>query len=525
MMNCRYIYTFIVLLFCSLGTLSAQEVLPRISTLADDGEYLSLLRRERDLKLRTDSVVEVMADVRSEIRARAVQDSLSREVDSLSLILANADQAMYQIRAEKLQLVDSINAIEQRHVLSRMDVGKAAAGPSSSIFNNDYFRLSLIEEDYLSLLRVHAMETDVRDKVRRYGEGYIRIKSLYDRYLMTTTEGEAGALYEQLSAAVAANESLDRDIAAAWSEIFDQKSYVYSYFLEKENRVDVLNITEGMMRDAQLKIAEEVDECMSAALVDYCLQKNVVLNYETYVARLLDVQHSLDSLSADARLHRELDYRLPQFEIERRSFIKYEPIQFHAKSPYNSQNPVPDCVDYEYGTIYRLLLGTYKYEQNLNIFKGIAPLYIKQEDDGRYSYYAGGFRTKSEAAAAVGVLKKKSFKNPQIIEWCDGLRTNITALGDEGEQHYRILIEGGAELSDLTLSVIDDLAADAQLSKVGEASFIVGVFDSQAVANQVAAALMQSDELLDVRVVVVGAEEPAEEGEDGEPGEEGEEEE
>jgi hypothetical protein len=507
MIRLRYILITIILTLCSVLSVGAQEILPRIGSLAENREYMNLLRRERALEVKSDSVVGVMSSIRSQIRAMAVQDTIPAAADSLAVVLTSADQVMYQIRAEKLQLVDSINAIEQQHVLSRMDNNRSAvASSSSSIFNNEYLRQSLPEEDYVSLLRVHAMEPDVRAKVRQYSEGYIRIKSLYDKYLMSAVEGEAGALYEELTAAMAANDALNREIAQAWGEIFDQKTYVYSYFLEKENRVDVLNITEGMMRDAQLKIANDVEGCMSEALVDYCLQKNVVLNFETYVARLLNAQSSLDSLSKDSRIHRELDYRLPNFEVERRSFVQYEPIQFHAKSPYNSQNPVPECVVYEYGTIYRLLLGSYKYEQNLNIFKGIAPLYIKQEEDGRYYYYAGGFRTKSEAVAAEGILRKKNFRNPQIIEWCNGQMTNITALGEEGEYHYRIEIEGVEKLSDLTLSVIRDNAPDCQLSKVGDTSFILGSFDSQAVAKQVAESVQHSDEMLQIKVAVIGEE-------------------
>ena len=507
MIRLRYILITIILTLCSVLSVGAQEILPRIGSLAENREYMNLLRRERALEVKSDSVVGVMSSIRSQIRAMAVQDTIPAAADSLAVVLTSADQVMYQIRAEKLQLVDSINAIEQQHVLSRMDNNRSAvASSSSSIFNNEYLRQSLPEEDYISLLRVHAMEPDVRAKVRQYSEGYIRIKSLYDKYLMSAVEGEAGALYEELTAAMAANDALNREIAQAWGEIFDQKTYVYSYFLEKENRVDVLNITEGMMRDAQLKIANDVEGCMSEALVDYCLQKNVVLNFETYVARLLNAQSSLDSLSKDSRIHRELDYRLPNFEVERRSFVQYEPIQFHAKSPYNSQNPVPECVVYEYGTIYRLLLGSYKYEQNLNIFKGIAPLYIKLEEDGRYYYYAGGFRTKSEAVAAEGILRKKNFRNPQIIEWCNGQMTNITALGEEGEYHYRIEIEGVEKLSDLTLSVIRDNAPDCQLSKVGDTSFILGSFDSQAVAKQVAESVQHSDEMLQIKVAVIGEE-------------------
>lgn len=500
-----YIYSFALVLLFSAQSVVAQDVTARISGLERDDNYMQLLRQEAALKMRTDSVVSLFADVRRDMRSNSNVELTDIERDSLSGVISNVEAALLQLRQEKLLLVDKINAIEQKYVLSRMDNVNSSitsSGASSSIFNNEYFRKSLPAEDYQALLRVHAMESDVRNKARQYSANYVEIKNLYNNYLMASEEAEAGALYEDLTEAMADNYDLEEQISASWGEIFDQKSYVYSYFFEKENRMDILEITEGMMLDARLKKMQEVDECMSEPMVDYYLQKRVILDYETYVAKLLNLQKSIDSLSADARIHRELDYHLPPFDVERRSFVTYEPIKFNAKSPYNSSNPVPECVMYEYGTIYRLLLGKYKYKQNLSIFKNISPLYIYTGEDGQYSYYAGGFRTKSEASAAAGILKKKGFRNPQIIEWCNGDMVNISSLGEEGDLFYRIEISGG-ELNDKTLDIIKEMAGDGQVSKIGEGKYVIGVFDSRAVTNQVAAAIEDSEDSLSVKVEVV----------------------
>ena len=51
---------------------------------------------------------------------------------------------------------------------------------SSSIYNNEYFRNSLFEEDYQVLMNVHKREKEAMDYVTMYVENYGKIKSLYE---------------------------------------------------------------------------------------------------------------------------------------------------------------------------------------------------------------------------------------------------------------------------------------------------------------------------------------------------------
>lgn len=500
-MNRKFIYSTLFILLCVFNNVAAQDV--RVAGLENNSEYLNLIRQDAQLKARVDSLGMVARNVR--LQMRLSDSDLITDVyrDSLSQIMTSIDQESYQIRKEKLSLIDKINAIEQNYVLSRLDNIKnvATTDTSSSIFNNNYFREAISHEDYSTLMRVHSMERQVRDKAFQYSENYAKVRTLYNNYLLATTAEEANLLYDSLSTAIAANESLEREIADSWSEVYDQKSYVYSYFLEKENRMDILNITENMMLDAQLKSKNESHEYISEAMIDYCLQKSVILNYETYVAKLLNLPTIIDSLSNDTRIHLTLDYHFPSFDVERRSFIKYEPIKFNTKNPYNASNPIPENEVYDYGIVYKILLGKYKYQQNASIFKNISPLAMSQED-GLYCYYAGVFRTKSEADAAVGVLKKKGFKNPQVIEWCNGTKTNITDLGEEGEILYRLKLRGEV-LSQRVIMLMHDLSPDCQLSKVGANEYIVGTFDSKAIANYVADEIEEADAELTVEVVAL----------------------
>lgn len=502
MKGLKNIFAGVALAFLAMTDVVAQDVVARIPELEQNRAYMDLLRRDEQLQMRSDSLVSVMRGLRFDMRDMAERrDTLLRGVvDSLSVVLAEAEGELMVLRGQKIKLVDRINAIEQEFLLSSMDnISGVESQSSSSIYNNEYFRNSLFEEDYQVLMDVHKREAEARDYVVMYVENYDKIKSLYDRYLKATTETESEDIYAEISVAMDENMVLDRRLAKLWTEIFDQKTYVYSYFLEKEGRDDILELTENMTSEARQLQAVASDNCASEAVADYCLQKPVVLNYEMYVAKMLDLPKAIDSLSNAARAVRQIDYRMPVIDVERRSFVDYAAIEFRSRSPYTSSNPVPDCIVYEYGTIYRILLGTYKVRQATSIFRGAVPLCVEVEADGRFSYYAGGLRTLAEAEAAVAVMKKKGFRNPRIVEWVDGQKTNLSELGDGGRISYRIVIKG-EELDDSVQELIATMAPDCQVSKVAEDTFIVGIFGSKAVAQRVADALVKCDETLDVEI-------------------------
>lgn len=480
----------------------AQEVMVRIPELADNKAYVDLLRRDVGLTSRGDSLSNVVNGLRRDMRDMVeMRDSLAyKGIDSLSKVMHEVEREMLALRREKMALVDKIHAIEQERVLSNIaNVALVQSQASGSIFDNSYFRESLFEEDYQVLIDVHKREAEAEGYAKQYVANYDKIKSLYERYLKASTEAEAEDIYASIAAVQDENIVVERRLSKLWAEIFDQKTYVYSYFLEKEGREDILELTEGLTSEARQQQMMLIDNCSSEALADYCLQKPVVLNYEVCVAKLLNMPHVIDSLSTVTRSVLQIDYRLPVMDIERRSFVDYDPIEFRSRTPYSSSNPVPECVVYEYGTIYRILLGTYKLPQATSIFRGAVPLFVEKEQDGRYSYYAGGLRTRAEAEAAVAAMMKKGFRNPRIIEWCDGRKTNLSEAGVTGAVSYRLIIKGGV-LDEMVHDVIATMARGCQVSRLADDTFVVGMFESEAVAQRVANAVKKCDESLSVEV-------------------------
>ena len=495
----------------SISTAAAQDITIRIPELAQNKEYIELLRSDVRMRERSDSLMSVIRDLRGELSRNAeVRDSLAQmRSDSLSVILTDTENSVYAMRSQMIKLIDRINAIEQEHLLSSMgNIKGATEQASGSIFSNDYFRKAIEAEDYSALMEANKQENKANEYALSYINNYESIKKMYDKYVMARTEAEAEDIYGEMETLMDENIVLERQLSEVWNQIYDQKSYVYSYFFEKEGREDILDLTESLTSEAREEKLASIDNCASETLADYRLQKHVMLNYETYVAKLLNLTSAIDSLSTASRAVRQIDYRIPALDVERRSFVDYAAIEFTARSPYTTSNPIPECIVYEYGTIYRILLGTFKYKQAVSIFRNASPLCVETLEDGRFSYYAGGFHSLAEAERAVEAMKKKGFRNPQIVEWCDGYKTNLAQLG-EGVS-FRVMISGGA-LNDDVRRVIETLAVDSQLSRLDEENFSVGMFASRAMAERLSQAIAKRDATLNVEVVEIRPESDEEE--------------
>lgn len=155
-------------------------------------------------------------------------------------------------------------------------------------------------------------------------------------------------------------------------------------------------------------------------------------------------------------------------------FLEYEPIGFVTPARYNAQHPIPEVETYERGTIYRILLGTYANRTNGGyLFKGAYPLGYERVD-GRYAYYAGGYRTLDEARAAQEQMRKKGFRRPEIVVWNDGERTNLADAAEEGHAPmFRVEIGGLENLSEELRTAVLDAAGSCEISRAGHL-FIVG---------------------------------------------------
>lgn len=504
----KHTILLVLSLVCSAGF--AQTA--RIPELESDTTYMACLEEDVRLQGLIDSLSDEAAATRELFRDHPEQ----REQHSRRIL--SIEEELFRLRSEKGKLIDRINAIEQEWVLRSMSDAGTEEGSSPGeelrgryaeaprhrmLVRNACFGGELPHADYLRLLEAQRRECRAAEHIDRFAENYARLLDLQSSYLAETAQDAADSLFDCIGELEAENSRLDDSLAAAWSYVFDNKSYAYSYLLDRFGCEEVLERETGYLADAVRESDAVRGRYASDAVAAYFLQKRALVGCELAVAAELELSEAQDSLKEEAAYLRAAEYRLPRVEVERRYLLDYEPIDFTSPSKYSARNPVPACKVYEHGTIYRIRLGRYKVKQAVGIFRGVCPLAVLKEEDGRYGYYAGGFATKVEAQLARELLLKRGFRRPEIVRWTDGAMEEVGEEGDAGT--FRVEIAGAAALSAEVRGVIREQAADKELARVGQ-TFVVGSFDERSTAERLARAVEAADPSLRAEVLEIAGE-------------------
>ena len=500
--------------FLTAGGVRAQppEVEARIAGLEGNAEYMSLLREDAQLQIREDSIVNAVERMRRQLR----EDPGKRQQYSQEIL--QLESRIFEIRNAKGRLIDRINTIEQEWVLASLngaaqqpaasaEKSPAEAVPDSlkvrNLVDNLYFREHLPAEDYAALRDAQRQEMRAVDYVNSYFANHGTLTELAETYAAVQTEAEAMEVFERYNALQGVNRALADSLAATWNSIFDNKSYAYGYLLDKMGEEEVLAREEEALSEASRQLSALQGETASDAVADYFLRKRVVVDYEAAVAGVLALDAARDSLKGVAAQLEAIDYRLPRVDVAERYFLDYDSVSFSSTPKYSYQHPIPECKVYEHGTIYRILLGTFNTKRAVSTFRGAYPLSYLVGEDKKWCYYAGGFATREEAEAAQKLLKSKGFVRPEIVVWTDGAYRNLSRDPEAQQIAYRVEITGTEALPDVVKTVITEAAEGCELSRVGQQLFVVGMFDDKAVADRVAAAIIQADPSLEIKVAEI----------------------
>lgn len=504
---------FLGAMLLAAGSAHAQQprVEPRIAGLEGNEEYMSLLREDAVLRVREDSIMIVVEQLRRQLREEPDRrQNFSQEILRL-------EGQIFDIRSTKGRLIDRINTIEQEWVLANLNNETAAQGPLRpdpavsvpdslkvrNLVDNLYFRMHLPESDYAALQESQRLESRALSYVDRFLSNYGTLSDLADAYAAVETEAEALDIYARYDSLQRVNALLSDSLSAAWTYIFDNKNYAYGYVLDGLGQEDLLTREEESLSKAVREISSLRGETASDALTDYFLRKRMLVDYEVSVADLLTLDAARDSLRGVASLLESSDYRLPRLDLQERYFIDYDSVAFSSTPKYSTQNPIPECRVYANGTIYRILLGTFNTKRAVSTFRGAYPLYYLINDDNKWCYYTGGFATLAEAEEAQARLKKHGFLRPEIVVWTDGVSRNLSRDPEAGALAYRVEITGSDSLSDAVKQAIAATAEGCELSRVGQL-FIVGTFNDRAVADRLAEAVRQADPALTTEVTTIG---------------------
>lgn len=494
------------------GWLYAQPPVPGTHPvrLESDRQYIALLEADKLLQLRQDSIVWAVEHLRTRLRTNP------EERERISAEILRLENRIFEVRSAKGRLVDRINALEQEWVLAQLEQADSlgdtapqtnngqrviAEGPKvRNLVYNRYFRENLPEPDYAALMEAQRMESQVEALANRYFVGYDTLAMLSHSYEAVTTSEEATPLYARFHALRDANRVLADSLATAWNYVFDNKSYAYGYVLDKFGYDPLLAEQETRLSEAMLQLAELRDKTVSDEMADYFIRKRAALDYEISVAQLLGMDSARDSLVQAVERVKSIDFRKPKIDMTERFFVDYEALEFSKTPKYTAQKPIPESRIYERGTIYRILLGTFNSKRPVSLFKGVYPLSYLIDDAKKWNYYAGGFATLAEAEAAQALLKEKGFQRPEIVVWIHGMAHNLSQQPDVHAKSYRIEIMNTEVLSDKIRAAIAAIAEDAEVSKVGQNMFVVGLFYDRGLTDAIIDAIRKADDNLEIKV-------------------------
>lgn len=505
-----YLY-FLITLFCSLSAL-AQQPAVRIPGLETNEAYMTCLREDARLQERIDSLMAESAAVRRAFK----DDSENRERYKTEIL--KLEERLFALRSEKGQLVDRINAIEQEWILRSLDAAPAGEEPQRAaelptyddaprlrnLVENACFRGELSPGDYATLREAQRKERTAAELIERFADNYARLIGMQDEYMTLTDQAAADSLYDSMAHIREENLRLDDSLQTAWSYIFDNKSYAYSYMLDRYGRDEALESETERLTEAQRASESERGRYASDAMAAYFVQKQALVDFERTVAREFALPEALDSLTREANYLASVEFRLPRIEPERRYLLDYQNVDFSTPSKYDARNPIPACKIYDHGTIYRIRLGRFRVKQAPSIFRGAWPLGFDRDDEGRYCYYAGGYATAVEARLACELLLKRGFRRPEIVRWVDGEREDFPMDGSDAGS-FRVEIAGENGLSEAVREAIREAAPDKELARVG-ALYIVGSFSDRSVAEQVVWAVRAADAALEAEVKEISVE-------------------
>ncbi len=460
-------------------SVGAQQIKPRIDGLETNASYMSLLGENQRIIEREDSIAASVGELRAALR------SYPDSAEVYSNVIISSESELFDLRARKASVVDSLNLIEQDWVLSNAKPVEVveAEGPESLmlvdtlstinyIYESDNVRLNLSDIDYQNLVKAENMESDAE----RYSTDYVvnieDMLSLRSSYEVATNATEADVIIGKFDSLKRVNSELIDRLDDSWGFIYDNKSFAYSLLMEVLGFEDVLDSEAEMMRSAQAQISSLQSSESSEEIMRYRVQKSLMVEYEALVSRTLNLGNISDSLATLYERLSQLERSVPSdVEIVQRLFIDYEPATFSDDVTYDSSNPIPKTTIYDKGVIFRIYLGTFREKQSPSIFRKTSPISYVETEDNRYTYYAGGYETLAEAEQAQKALKEHGFRKPQIVVWSNGKSRNLTLEPYKVIDNYTITIEDTPTLPEGIMDSVLD--AGSSISKVGNDKYVI----------------------------------------------------
>ena len=452
----------------------------------------SMEKRIAQLQAEYDKLVATISALECHSVIVAYEEAAKAAEKAKAAKAAKAAEATQEVQATTQQKAEAATASNKPSVV---DDGE----PKRDLVKNSYFFTRLSPSEYQTLLNARKREVELKELIAGYLEEYAALLALQSKYMEATTKKAAEDIAAQFETKNSNLEKLNAQIASEWSQIYDKKIYSYDLLMERYGNEEMLKFSTDATANANREIEESAGKYQSDALVNYFVRGKMIAEFEMKIATQQLLTPSCDSLNMVLTELRNKDYRLAKLSLPRRNFIRYENIVVKTTSIYSSTNPVPQTKVEDYGTVYRVRIGSSTGKMSIPQLRGVVPVSYTYLD-GEYAYFAGSFRTEQEAEKGVSQLKRIGFTAPVIAVWVDGKYYPTLETLRQSESVCKIEISGIDILPEDVKSVIYKHKGDCTISRIG-ASFVVGTFDGKSVAEAVIAELKKVNAEMQVKII------------------------
>lgn len=513
----KYLYTLLLMMISTFAFAQVDTTL--YSRMDDDPRYEELLSEHSLYTEQEDSLRLLILEARERYVELKSANGCADQIENISSQILNLEREVLNIRNHQRHVIGSIAKLEQSYIINKLRGGssdievddysdiKSDRVEHEQLIQNGIIARSLSSGSYADLKQAQQEDELMPRLVEEYIATYKRMGRCVRAYNIATDEGEGDAIYDNYLSLRDMADSLGGVIDRYWSHILNAKYYAYGYILERYGLFYLLDNSSTDFSNMQQVCANEDGKYQLDALMHYALGRSTLVAFERDFANEMGLTKAADSLQRAYDTIVQPEYRLEPITLERKLFVEYEPLIFGAKDFYNDANPIPDVRVYNRGTVYRVLLGTFRNPQSVSIFKGAQPLSVAKGEDG-YSYYVAGYASEEEADVAVEELLDKGFKDPEVCCWRDGKLQGVddSESEDAGAElsqtlghRYIVLLECNA-ISESIRSTISSFAPDKRISRRG-AGFAIGTFSVRSDAEALQRVLSENHPNIEVSII------------------------
>lgn len=451
-----------------------------------DTTYIKLNKELTRFTGKQDSLQNVITELRDQITADPA------EKEKYANTIRSVESKLFDLQSIVAGITTIINGIKQDYILKSINSGNTDAlgvsvSKNSAKFVDDFLQKNLTSEELKTVNANANIDSLASSSISRIGADYERLKSI-DTLLRTIDDKEVAENLKNeadiLAAGIKANEQVFKNY---WNNLYETKLYAYRRIL------DILNIEQYVQYDLDKKEKElrrqaqnEATELVAPALNNYNRQKAFLREYELVIASKQGDDATVAMLKKIAMRKDTLGFARKKIELPKWDYVEYKPITFGT--PYASVAQIPYIELPSRGAVFaiRVFVLSDKMKQ-ISSLKSASPASYLINENGKWEYYLGVYRSQKEAQEGVRVLKLKGFSTPVITEFKDGGKVVDGTVVPIHVNDYYYSIELNIITPEITKTA-KNVAPDKSFARVGS-KYILGVFTKYTDALRVKDAL------------------------------------